>query len=602
MSINNLYIPFPSSSSIGGPSTFMHNLKQFLDNNKIKYLSSPENASAIFFPIQYDENVIKEIKNRNGKVIQRLDGIYYPSKHGDKYIELNSELKKIYLNYSDYVIFQSKYSKQQCYAMLGEKTDNQYNIILNGVDKKIFHPLDNNLPVKIDRSIKFVTTGNFRNIDMLEPIINALDYLNGKIDFKLSIVGPIVNVDINNYLDRDYIIYCGNKDLKGVANILNDSNIFIYSHLNPPCPNSVLEAISCGLPVVGFNSGAMSELCWFSKDLLAPVSDEIFQRYEDFDYKKLAEKIMLAVENYDKYKKIAMDHTHLYSFEECGNSYINVFNNLLMNGTETYKEKPAKFNLAKKLFNKITKKNKLSSINNPDIVKKSSNDVVDYLLDIIRKKSDILSPPESLCFLFDIDNKLYDLEGRASIRYGDGIHTKHKHIKYHDFFIENTPAGSKVLDIGCGNGALAYDIATHVLKVTVYGIDLNQDNISVAKNRFMNENIVYVCGDALKDLPNDIFDVIVLSNVLEHLENRVEFLNEIKTRYNPNKFLIRIPIFERDWRVPLKRELGIDYRLDSTHCIEYSQDEFFNEIAQAGLQVESYKINWGEIWAVVVKK
>ena len=45
-----------------------------------------------------------------------------------------------------------------------------------------------------------------------------------------------------------------------------------------------------------------------------------------------------------------------------------------------------------------------------------------------------------------------------------------------------------------------------------------------------------------------------------------------------------MPLYELDWRVPLMEGLGVDYRLDFTHCIEYTQELFAEEIEQAGLK------------------
>jgi hypothetical protein len=58
-----------------------------------------------------------------------------------------------------------------------------------------------------------------------------------------------------------------------------------------------------------------------------------------------------------------------------------------------------------------------------------------------------------------------------------------------------------------------------------------------------------------------------------------------------------VPLSTRDWRVPLRKELGLFHFSDPTHYTEYTQESFEDEIRQAGLQVTDLRINWGEIWA-----
>ncbi|MFX0091016.1 MAG: class I SAM-dependent methyltransferase [Candidatus Hodarchaeota archaeon] len=209
------------------------------------------------------------------------------------------------------------------------------------------------------------------------------------------------------------------------------------------------------------------------------------------------------------------------------------------------------------------------------------------------------NPADSLKFLLKLDRNIYSLTGQESIRYGKGLHTKHEHLKYHSFFVENISGGDHVLDIGCGNGALSYDIVANVKDVKLVGIDFNKKNIEIAQKKYKHPNLEFVVGDALTDLPNEKFDVVILSNVLEHIEQRIEFLTRIKKKIKPSKYLLRVPLFERDWRVPLMKELGLDYRLYPTHCIEYSQEEFFDELKKVGLEIELFKICWGEIWAKI---
>ncbi|MCK4735348.1 MAG: class I SAM-dependent methyltransferase [Methanophagales archaeon] len=223
----------------------------------------------------------------------------------------------------------------------------------------------------------------------------------------------------------------------------------------------------------------------------------------------------------------------------------------------------------------------------------------DVLMQMIRLSVQDASPKNTLLFLFELENQLYQLEGKAAVDYGKGIHTKHRHTRYHHFFINNLKPGERVLDIGCGNGFLSYDMAAQVPEVTVVGIDLNEDNVRYAREHYKHPNLNFIHGDALKELPDGTFDVVTLSNVLEHIELRIEFLKKIVQQIKPKRLIIRVPVFERDWRVPLKKELGMDYRLDSTHCIEYTQEEYFEELLQAGLKATLVEFRWAEIWSVV---
>lgn len=223
----------------------------------------------------------------------------------------------------------------------------------------------------------------------------------------------------------------------------------------------------------------------------------------------------------------------------------------------------------------------------------------EVLMRLIRSSVQQTSPKKTLHFLFELENRLYHLEGKASVDYGKGIHTKHEHTNYHHFFIKNLKPCERVLDIGCGNGFMSYDMATQVPGVNVVGIELNKENIKFAREHYQHPNLNFIHGDALQELPNETFDVVTLSNVLEHIEYRIEFLKKIAQQIKPRRLIIRVPLFERDWRVPLKRELGMDYRLDSTHCIEYTQEEYLEELRQAGLKATHVELRWGEIWSVV---
>lgn len=219
-----------------------------------------------------------------------------------------------------------------------------------------------------------------------------------------------------------------------------------------------------------------------------------------------------------------------------------------------------------------------------------------FLTRIIGRYVNKVPATQGLRFLLKLEADLYPLTGAKAVEHDGGTHPKHRHTGYHDFFVSRINAKEKVLDIGCGSGMLAWEMADRAGAV-VTGIDTNPSNIQNAEQKFHHPRVTYRVGDAKTDFGNGKFDVVVLSNVLEHMTERTETLRAIAANVAPSRFLIRVPLFERDWRVPLKKELGLEWRLDPTHETEYTLESFADELAAAGLAITHREVRWGEIWA-----
>ncbi|NQV89874.1 class I SAM-dependent methyltransferase [Candidatus Uhrbacteria bacterium] len=200
-----------------------------------------------------------------------------------------------------------------------------------------------------------------------------------------------------------------------------------------------------------------------------------------------------------------------------------------------------------------------------------------------------------LTFALNLHSFSYKLASRLAISAEKGLHPKHRLMNYHQFFLDHVRSEDRVLDIGCGNGALAFDLAKKAQ--TVVGIDLNEKHRSIWKERYTRENLSYRVADATTIVPTDRYNVIVLSNVLEHIEARPPFLQSIS--HLAPLFLIRVPMLNRDWITLYKRERGLEYRLDTTHFTEYTLETFTQELHEAGFTIQSHSIQFGEIWAVV---
>ena len=222
---------------------------------------------------------------------------------------------------------------------------------------------------------------------------------------------------------------------------------------------------------------------------------------------------------------------------------------------------------------------------------------------ILSQSQNSKDPKTLLKELLEFDNFLYSKISSVAVEYGGGKHPKHRVTKYHDFFVDNVGEHDSVIDLGSGLGDVTYDVACKT-DGDVVGIELNSRNVLESRRRYNRKNLSFLHGDMCKDIVNlkRVFDVVMMSNVLEHMGDRVNLLKKIIEIIVPFKILLRIPYFEREWMVPVKKELGVDYFLDSTHKIEYTYEEFYTEMEEVGLKVLELKANWGEIWAVCIAK
>jgi ubiquinone/menaquinone biosynthesis C-methylase UbiE len=213
-------------------------------------------------------------------------------------------------------------------------------------------------------------------------------------------------------------------------------------------------------------------------------------------------------------------------------------------------------------------------------------------------ESRIGKPESALLHLYAIKDNLERLLSERAMAYEGGGHPKHRLIRYHDFFVGNIKPGSKVVDIGCGNGAVARSIASNVSESKVTGVEMDRDRLDQALAGANPSNLQFIFGDAFEVLPDGGADTVVLSNVLEHIEDRQAFLLRILEVLSPSQILVRVPAFEREWHVPMRKELGITYFNDRTHFIEHTIVEFEEEMQKANIEIDSLRTIWGEIWAV----
>lgn len=295
-----VYFLFNFLEKSGGGNQFLKALKNYFILNNL-YSENPENADIILFnSYQFEKELIKlKLKFQNKIFIHRVDGpIKLYNTENDKRDEIVSVLNK-YI--SDATIFQSKWSR---------KKNIELGIIGNSIEKIIYNAPDSsffntNHRKKINQDkIKIIATSWSKN---LKKGFKDYKWLDENLDFNKYQFHFIGN---SPYEFKNIIHFKAMKSID-LAKQLKNSDIYITSSQNDPCSNSLIEALSCGLPVIYLDQGGHPELV-----KKAGIGYKIV-----YEVPSLLAKI---TENYEYYK----NQIDLQTIKTTGEEYYNFFKNL----------------------------------------------------------------------------------------------------------------------------------------------------------------------------------------------------------------------------------------------------------------------------------
>jgi ubiquinone/menaquinone biosynthesis C-methylase UbiE len=102
-----------------------------------------------------------------------------------------------------------------------------------------------------------------------------------------------------------------------------------------------------------------------------------------------------------------------------------------------------------------------------------------------------------------------------------------------DFFTNNlSTSKGAALDIGCGSGILAFELAQYYDNVVA--VDLSAKMLAIASQKRSAPNIEYIQMDASQLALDRQFDLIVSAATFHHLPNLPAALDAIKKMLNPH--------------------------------------------------------------------
>ena len=200
----------------------------------------------------------------NLPTLLRIDGIYY-----DADTDYNTRNSGISLanSIADGVVYQSTYSKTLCEKFLAPRKKGAIvNVIYNGIDKDWCGK-------RVDHSgINIVVVSKWRRHKRLQEIIDIfLHYLRTVPNSTLHIVGKLHD---NKPVKHPAIVYHNMVDRSVLGKILNEADFSIHLSKRDSCPNSVVECIGAGIPVITTDKcGGATEMCLMSEGCIVCEGD-----------------------------------------------------------------------------------------------------------------------------------------------------------------------------------------------------------------------------------------------------------------------------------------------------------------------------------------
>ena len=151
--------------------------------------------------------------------------------------------------------------------------------------------------------------------------------------------------------------------------------------------------------------------------------------------------------------------------------------------------------------------------------------------------------------------------------------------------------GANLLDIGCASGY--YSVAHAVAGGTVTGVDISAASVELSKRRAADAGVAERCtflpGD-MRDLPLEdaSFDLVLMSEVLEHIREPDQALQQAATYLKPGGTLILATPHASDWSTIKERWENRNAPSLEAAGIEFERTGVNTRVTDAGIEHEPY--------------
>lgn len=207
------------------------------------------------------------LKMRRIPLVHNQNGVFYPGWYAGDWKAQNRRMARTY-HKADYVFFQSEFCKCSAERYLGVR-EGAGEILYNAVDTEVYRPSEALVP-RTGRAYRFLLTGKIDNhlFYRIDSSVRGLaEAVNMGLDAVLDIAGWVApeaqarTKALANDLGIAGLVRLTGPYIQDLAPaIYQRADAYIMTKHNDPCPNTVLEALATGLPVLYSDTGGVGEL------------------------------------------------------------------------------------------------------------------------------------------------------------------------------------------------------------------------------------------------------------------------------------------------------------------------------------------------------
>lgn len=284
-------------------------------------------------------------RRHGARIVQRLDGmnwLHRQMRTGMRHY-LRAEIGNWLLGYirshlADFIVYQSRFSREWWERVRGPALSPD-RMIYNGVDLILYSP-GSVADVPVDRWRVLLVEGSLMGgyetglevavqlVEGLERRLNAskTPALANRRKVELMVVGRVSDQTRQRWQQQTpiQIEWIGRVAPERIPEIDRSAHLLYSADINAASPNSVVEALACGLPVLAFDTGALPEMLSTSAGRVVPYGGNPW-RLDPPDTEALVEAAGEILQEQESLRRGARQRAEeIFDVDQMVQSYVQV--------------------------------------------------------------------------------------------------------------------------------------------------------------------------------------------------------------------------------------------------------------------------------------